>query len=161
MHEIIHRCPDCEGEFRRDIEFCPDCQQPLETVERAEGTEAASRRQPLPLPANEAAVPIRDGELYWISELSARLSLSGIPNRIEPTPERCASYRVMVREEDGSRSAEIDAAFFAEQVPEAPQSIAPSEFDRCPSCDSSLPKQAAECPECGLAFPEVGGEPAG
>ncbi len=159
MYEMIRRCPDCEGEFRLGVETCPDCHRELETVERTEGVDEGVRQRPLSLPTSEAAVPIRDGELYWISELSARLSVSGIPNRIEPTPETCASYRLLVRVEDGPRAAAIDRAYFAEQVPEAPAPMEPSEFERCPSCGSTLSEKATECRECGLAFPEVGSGP--
>jgi predicted amidophosphoribosyltransferase len=169
-------CPRCDGEFRLEIERCPDCgvelvepgeeeteeddqseEVPEEFLEKEEVEEEAPAFPDPPryeIPASDDLVCLCCGSFSFLASLSAKLDGAGIGHRIELGPyERSATNACLYLDpEDCDTAEEIwDAANDADRDFTA-------DGRACPVCGTSLPRNATDCPECGLSFdfvPEV------
>jgi len=156
-------CPECGGEFRRDVERCVDCGVGLVEPSAAEASdeeevpddiaeEIAVRIEfPDPplhqIPASDDLVCFFCGAFNVLASLSAALDAAAIGHRIERGPyERSDTHACLYLEAKDCAAAERIA-----DTPEAPQEDANADR-KCPACNSALPPGAKECWGCGLEF---------
>jgi hypothetical protein len=171
-------CPHCDGEFRLEIERCPDCGVDLvkpgeeedeeddpgydEVPEELLGKEETEEQVPTfpdpprhEIPASDDLVCLCCGLFSVLASLSAKLDSAGIGHRIERgLYERSSSTSACLH----LRPEDCDAA---ERIWDA-ESRADKDFvadaRTCPACGMSLLRNASGCPECDLSFevmPEV------
>lgn len=166
MYERVRVCPNCDGEFRPEIELCPDCRRPLSLVERygaeieryGAEVERNGAEEPLALPRPDPAEPVvalRMADVFALSFLNGlveRLWEAGVASRIESTDP--SGYVLLVGEADHERASQIDLEYYREEVPDAAAVIDPGSTDRCPACGARVGQSATGCPDCGLEFPE-------
>jgi predicted amidophosphoribosyltransferase len=161
-------CPECGGEFRRDIERCADCGVGLVEPSLAEASDAeevpddiaeeAEVRSEFPspplhqIPASDDLVCFFCGPFNILAGLSAALDAAAIGHRIERGPyERSDTHACLYLEAKDCAMAERIA-----ESPDAAREDAEA-GRKCPACNSALPPGAKECWGCGLEFynPEV------
>lgn len=161
-------CPECGGEFRRDVERCADCGVGL--VEPSEAEEEESEEEgeipaeevevrtefPAPplhqIPASDDLVCYYCGPFRVLAGLSAAFDAAAIGHRIERGPyERSKAQACLYLEAKDCAMADRVA-----ESPEASREEAAAERE-CPACGGALPAGAKECGGCGLQFgsPEV------
>ena len=157
-------CPECGGEFRRDVERCVDCgvglvePSAVPEIEEEPSAEEVEVRVEFPdppryqIPASDDLVCFLCGPFSTLSGLSAALDAAAIAHRIERGPyERSETQACLYLEAK-------DCAM-AERIAESPEAAGDdAEAGRkCPACESALPPGAKECWGCGLEFynPEV------
>jgi predicted amidophosphoribosyltransferase len=157
-------CPQCGGEFRRDVERCADCGVGLvepsaveESEEEAEIPEEEVRGEfPGPplhqIPASDDLVCFLCGPFNILASLSAAFDANAIGHRIERGPyERSDSQACLYLEAKDCATAERIA-----ESPDATREEAAADR-KCAACNSALPPGAKECWGCGLELynPEV------
>jgi hypothetical protein len=157
-------CPECGGEFRRDIERCADCGVGLVEPSAVPAIEAEQTLEEVEVRAEFPGPPLHQisssddlvcffcGPFNVLAGLSAALDAAAIGHRIERGPyERSDTHACLYLEaKDCER---------AERIAESPEAtLEDGEAERkCPACGSALPPGAKECWGCGLEFhnPEV------
>jgi hypothetical protein len=150
-------CPDCDDEFRPDIQRCSDCGGELEDrydEEGEGGTREAEASEPnADAPPEEYRPVFGCMQAASLKEAAGALAAAGIPFRATG----CSTgFQLLVREADQSVAAA--ALKEREGVLRVPDDSGPSigaEGGPCPACGASVPGAMLECPECGLV---VGGE---
>jgi hypothetical protein len=150
-------CPNCDDEFRPDIQRCSDCGGELEDRYDEDGD--GGTREPEASEPSADAPPEEYRPVFGcmqsasLKEAAGSLAAAGIPFRATGC---VTGFQLLVREGDQSVAAATLQG--REGVLRVPDDSAPSigaEGGPCPACGASVPAAAPECPECGLV---VGGK---
>jgi hypothetical protein len=151
-------CPNCNDEFRADIERCSDCGGELE--DRYDEEDGAppppSREQPPP----EAPTPEEYRAVFSCNEgrplkkAVAALTAAKVPFQ---TSGSATGFVLYVPETAVSAAAAaLRGREGALVLPEDAEPSVGPEGGPCPACSATIPAGAMECPDCGLM---VGDEP--
>lgn len=173
---FVRWCPDCQEEFRPDIDRCSDCGGelvtcPLDDRGRAVVVPAmpaaagatAPMSQPLPegysiLTAATTAADLRP--------LTDALADASVRFEVRFDPDLTGEYRspvggrfvVAVADGDRRRGVAAIRQILGHEGDEAAVLSVETAFDvgsgyaRCPACAVSITPSAEACPECGLVF---------
>lgn len=163
-------CPQCQDEYRADIESCADCKITLLTG--AEMLDLVSRSQMLrnqrrgELSADDDIVTIHKGTLADLKKLEAAFVRENIGMMIVGDEGGCnkgccpSTFYMQVRREDAQ-------AAFALIQDDFRQSTGLEEYDTrhseavfnegegqaiCPACGFEFETSTTTCPDCGLCF---------
>ncbi|MEW6220312.1 MAG: hypothetical protein AB1634_12375 [Thermodesulfobacteriota bacterium] len=163
-------CPQCQGEFRPQIERCAACRVELLSGAEMQARQEArrSRRQARAgsIGAGDEVVAIQRGRLPDIRQLEELLARERIACLVQGDDASCGkgccptTFYLLVRREDARDALEImneehrrttgldsheaghgDAIF----DPAAAEAV-------CPACGERFSTQTTTCPECGLCF---------
>jgi hypothetical protein len=167
-HELKY-CPECNDEYRADIEKCHVCQCKLLTggemiVRHQEQLDRKSVRLGA-LHADDELVGVRRGPLAEMKEYEGLLNREGICTVLAGDDSSCgkgccaANFDLLVRREEAYDATQIIAAEIRRTAvidavePGADESV----FDplaarnTCPACGHCF-SGGTECPDCGLCF---------
>jgi ribosomal protein L40E len=166
--EMYKVCPECEGEYRLDVERCADCGVPLVYPEEI----AARNARELPPTLGLAAV--RTAPIDWVRALAADLARQGIRYRIDRRRARTESLLTLyVHRQDWKAAAAVDEARQRIEPLDEPEEdgaegpaeteLRPEEasYKVCPRCGGEYRLEAESCADCGAALIFPDGEPAG
>jgi hypothetical protein len=163
-------CPDCGGEYRRDIERCADCGTLLVFPAEIAEDEELEEDEPAPdfpeetpivgplhaLPPSDDLVCICCRPHPFLPKISQALDEAGIAHRLEAAPYALPKDRVVclyVLEEDGDAAAEVEAGVGSLNV-ENPDVFA--ELSACPACGTPRVAGSGVCKSCGLVLGGLG-----
>lgn len=159
MH--VRVCPECDEEYRPDIETCADCGASL--VDRP----VDEQGRPLPEPVEAEGEPLAMVALYSgpaaaLRPLAETLAAAGVAQRFVPIPGQ-SGLTLAVAQEDGPRALEALSEFHGRGTELGLSELAATFVagdegveHACPACGAAVPADASECPDCGL---EWGGGP--
>jgi len=164
-------CPQCQDEYRADIEICASCSVELMTgrqvLELEEQKKAKLAGRSMEIQAGDDLVDIRKGAVLEIKQVQALLARKGFPSLVAGDKQSCGKgccgtdVLLRVRRTD---IEEIFAIFQKEHVEatalnEHDTSLTGSVFNpaagqaTCPACGHSFSIQSNNiCPDCGLCF---------
>jgi uncharacterized protein len=150
-------CSNCGAEFQPHVTRCIDCG--AATV--PPGARQKAPRQTLSQDAEVVSLRVDKG-LEWIETLQKRLSIHGIPSRIETIEDpssRHPTYEIFVAEKDARRAFELDRKMLRERLgDEADGLVEIPSPGVCPVCKARLPVGAVECRGCGLVLADADAE---
>jgi uncharacterized Zn ribbon protein len=163
-------CPQCQDEYRADIEKCASCEVVLltgrELMEIEQRKKEKYTGRSMEIKAGDNLVDIRKGSVLEIKQVQSMLARQGFPSLILGDSQSCGKgccgtdVRLQVRRED---IEEIMAIFQREYV----AATALHEHDiryadavynpaagqvTCPACGHNFSNQSNTCPDCGLCF---------
>jgi ribosomal protein L40E len=156
-------CPSCEVEYTLRATECSECR--VELVFH----EDLAVEEPEDLPPASQLVCIRAAPIDWIRILSDKLSLAGVPHRIEAIVQQdkegaahrrtpgASAFGVFVRPEDEEQAGAIDQEHMAAEVglDDVDEPAGDADPTACPACQAPLGDDASECQSCGLQFPDA------
>ena len=163
-------CPECNDEYRAEIEKCAACGIDLITglqkIEREEERRKILEGRSTDLSPDDDLVAIRRGPLAEMRHLSDLLNSENIGTLLAGDDKTCGQgccpsvYNLLVKREDG-----MDALHIVEEEHKRVTGLAhhetangdavfnPHENEaQCPACGHSFPTTQTECPDCGLSF---------
>ncbi|HEY4572326.1 MAG TPA: nuclear transport factor 2 family protein [Thermoanaerobaculia bacterium] len=147
-------CSNCGAEFQPHVTRCIDCG----AATMPPGGRQKAPRQILPPDAEVVRIRI-DRDPEWIETLQNRLSIHGIPSRIEIAEGSSSDhpmYEILVAEKDARRAYELDQKMLRERLGDdggGLVEIPPPGV--CPVCKARLPAGAVECRGCGLVLADA------
>jgi hypothetical protein len=163
-------CPECQDEYRPDIERCASCSVVLltgrEVLELEQRRQEKSAGRAAEIQAGEDLVDIRKGKLLDMKQVQYLLARHGVPSLIAGDSQSCgkgcggADVLLRARRED---IEEIITIFRQEHIAttglaEHDLSLADAVFNpsageaTCPACGHTFSTQSSTCPDCGLCF---------
>ncbi len=163
-------CPECDDEYRAEIEKCAACgiglitgRQKIE-LEEARQQKLASRTGELN--PDDDLVVIRRGPLSEMRHLSDLLDGENIGTLLAGDEKTCAKnccpsvYNLLVKREEGT-----DALHIIEEEHRSVTGLAHHDSNtddtifnphdreaQCPACGHTFPTTQTTCPDCGLTF---------
>jgi ribosomal protein L37E len=163
-------CPECNDEYRAEIEKCAACGIDLITgLQKIEMEEERQKRlegRKTELSPDDDLVAIRRGPLADMRHLSDLLKGENIGTLLAGDDNSCSKsccpsvYDLLVKREDG-----MDALHIVEDEHKRVTGLAqhenangdtvfnPHENEaQCPACGHSFPTTKTTCPDCGLSF---------
>ena len=166
----MNYCPDCDIEFRSDIDKCPSCDVSLISGEekiqlQAAQNESLSTRSMEIIPGDEL-LSIRKGPLKDIKILQKILASERIPSIIAGDEGSCGKgccgpeMYLQIRSADSEAAAVVLARDFVKTTAVNIEDLKHAEvvFDEraaetvCPACGCRFSPTVGACPECGLCF---------
>ena len=163
-------CPECNDEYRAEIERCASCEIDLITgLQKIELEETRQRKlesRNAELSPDDDLVGLRRGPLPEMRHLVGLLDVENIGTLLVGDEKTCGqsccptAYDLMVKREDGMEALQIieedhkkvtglahhentnGDAIFNPQASEA----------QCPACGHAFPTTQTTCPDCGLSF---------
>jgi len=163
-------CPECEDEYRAEIEKCASCDVDLITGQQKMEMEEARRRKlesrTKELNPDDDLVIVRQGSLPDMQYLADILDKENIGALLMGDKKSCGQsccptlYNLCLKREDAMEGLQIieeehkkatglayhdhsgEDTVFNPHVGEA----------KCPACGHSFPTTQTTCPECGLSF---------
>jgi hypothetical protein len=163
-------CPNCNDEYRAEIERCAECGIDLITgqqkIEMEEARQQKLEGRTAELSPEDDLVGIRRGALTDMRYLAGLLNGEKIGTLLVGDENTCAKnccpsvYNLLVKREDGMEALHIieeehkratglthhestnGDAIFNPHASEA----------QCPACGHSFPTTQTTCPDCGLSF---------
>ena len=163
-------CPQCDDEYRAEIEKCAACEIDLITgqqkIEREEALRKKLESRVDDLSPSDDLVPIRRGPLTEMRHLANLLDGHRIGTLLVGDTKNCGKgccpsvYDLLVKREDGLEALQIieDDHRRTTRLEEHIHSNADAVFDPeageacCPACGHSFPTTETACPDCGLGF---------
>ncbi|MDW7771762.1 MAG: hypothetical protein SCH71_02625 [Desulfobulbaceae bacterium] len=163
-------CPQCQDEYRANVEMCVSCSVALltgrEILEIEERRKEKKANRSMHIQPDEELVDIRKGSILEIKQVQALLARQGFPSLIAGDSKSCGKgcrgTEVLLRVR-GEDIKEILAIFQKEYI----QATALHEHDvsyvdavynpaagktTCPACGYTFTSQDNCCPDCGLCF---------
>jgi hypothetical protein len=164
-------CPECNDEYRAEIQTCVTCGVALltgvEMQARLEAHQQKKASRSLEILPGEPMTTIRKGQVLQMKQLQSYLLQHGIPSlAIKESPENCSQ---------GCRGSELLLQVRTSDLPEVVtaleqehrQTTGLSDHDTslagavynvqaeeatCPACGFRFPTRSTTCPDCGLCF---------
>jgi len=163
-------CPECDDEYRAEIEKCAACGIDLITgqqkIEKEEVRRKMLEARSTELSPDDDLVAIRRGPLADMRHLADLLHNENIGTLLAGDDNSCGQrccpsvYNLLVKREDG-----MDALHIVEEEHKKVTGLAhhegtngdaifnPHENEaKCPACGHSFSTTQTECPDCGLSF---------
>ncbi|BHH83830.1 zinc ribbon-containing (seleno)protein DG [Desulforhopalus sp. 52FAK] len=166
----MNYCPECEVEFRSDIEKCPSCNVSLITgkkkiVQQSEENASFNSRNMQISPEDEL-VSIRKGPLKDMKVLQSILKKERIPAILAGDDDTCGKgccgpeMIVQIRSTDIDEATAVLARDFVKSTALNVEDLKHADvvFDEqaaetvCPACGCKFSPTVGACPECGLCF---------
>ena len=165
-------CPQCEDEYRAEIDTCATCEIPLITGSEKLSMEEA-RKQRLTtrqgeLTQEDDIVTIHGGQINDIKHIEGLLAAERIGTLVVGDDKSCdkgccpSNYYLQVRREDAMDALEIIKAEHHRATGlvghHDENGHADSVYDSsagqatCPACGHTFPTSTTTCPDCGLCF---------
>ena len=163
-------CPECNDEYRAEIERCAVCNVDLITgLQKIEMEEAKRKKlesRTAELTPDDDLVGLQRGPLSEMRHLADLLDVENIGTLLAGDENSCSKnccpsvYNLLVKREDGMEALHIieedhkratglvhhesanDDAIFNPQASEA----------QCPACGHLFSTTHTKCPDCGLSF---------
>lgn len=163
-------CPQCNDEYRAEIEKCAACGIILITGRQKIEMEAALRkkleRRSTELNPDDDLVALRRGPLPDMRHLATLLNSENIGTLLAGDEKTCAKsccptvYDLLVKREDGLEALHIieeehrrTTGLAAYDHPHADAVFNPEAGEACcPACGHFFPTSETACPDCGLSF---------
>jgi len=169
-------CPECDDEYRAEIEKCGACGIDLITglqkIEMAEERQRKLESRTGELSPDDDLGVLRSGPLPEMRHYAALLDKENIGTALIGNMDTCGkdrfgntlpvptSYNLMVKMEDGQEALHIieeehkKATALAQHENVNGDSIFnPHEREaKCPACGHAFPTTETACPDCGLSF---------
>ena len=163
-------CPECDDEYRAEIEKCGVCGIDLITglqkIEMAEERQRKLESRTAELNPDDDLVALRRGPLSEMRHLADLLHVENIGTLLAGDEKSCAKnccpsvYNLLVKREDG-----MEAFHIIEEDHKRATGLAYHEntngdivFNphagkaQCPACGHAFPTTQTTCPDCGLSF---------
>ena len=163
-------CPECNDEYRAEIEKCAVCCVDLITglqkIAMEEERQKILEGRSTDLSPDDDLVAIRRGSLADMRHLSDLLNGENIGTLLAGDDNTCGQgccpsvYNLLVKREDG-----MDALHIVEEEHKRATGLAQHEgvngdavFNphaneaQCPACGHLFPTTQTKCPDCGLSF---------
>lgn len=169
-------CPQCDDEYRAEIEKCAACGVVLITGRQKIEIEEA-RRKKLETRANDLSpddelVPIKRGNLPYMRHLASLLHIEKIGTMLQGDMSTCGkdrfgntiptptTYDLLVKMEDAREAWHIieedhrkTTGVGQQDSPNADSIYNPEAGEACcPACGHTFPTTETACPDCGLSF---------
>ncbi len=142
-------CPRCGAEYHADIEFCADCEIPLDSPEIEE--EITTK-----LSKDDPASVVATGSVMSLKPLIEIIIHSGIRYRLEKLPKNPIrnilsheDYNLLVEDGKVEMFNEMLLNTRYEEFPELAAADQLIDAGRCPACGAETGSEKA-CPDCGL-----------
>jgi hypothetical protein len=163
-------CPQCNDEYRAEIEKCAVCGIDLITglqkIEREEALRKKLESRKVELSPDDDLVALRRGPLSEMRHLAALLNNQNIGTLLAGDETNCSKsccpsvYDLLVKREDGMEALHIieEEHRRTTGLERHDHSHADAVFDPaageacCPACGHSFPTTETACPDCGLSF---------
>ena len=169
-------CPECDDEYRAEIEKCAACGVDLITglqkIEMSEARQKKLESRTAELSPDDDLVALRRGPLPEMRHLAELLDKENIGTLLAGDMKSCAkdrlgnssccpsTYNLLVRREDG-----LEALHIVEEDHKRVTGLKHHEnangdaiFNpqaseaQCPACGHAFPTTQTTCPDCGLSF---------
>jgi hypothetical protein len=163
-------CPECNDEYRAEIEKCAACGIDLITglqkIEMEEARQKKLESRTAELSPDDDLVGLRRGPLPEMRHIAALLDVENIGTLLLGDMNTCVKkccpsvYNLMVKSEDGMEALQI-----IEEEHKRTTGLAHHEnvngdsiFNphaseaQCPACGNAFPTTQTTCPDCGLNF---------
>ena len=169
-------CPECNDEYRADIEKCAACGVDLITgmqkIEMAEARQKKLESRTTELSPDDDLVAMRRGPLPEMRHLAALLDVENIGTAMIGDMKTCAKdrfgnstccpslYNLLVKKEDGMEALQIieedhkkTTALAHHENANGDAIFNPDAGEaQCPACGHAFPTTQTTCPDCGLSF---------
>ena len=164
-------CPDCDEEYRAEIQTCVSCGVTLisggEKMEMEQEKAARLTSRSMELSSDDELVNVRKGPLGEIKHLQAVLATSKIPSLIVGEKGECGkgccgggNVYLQIRMEDGQEAMAVLAQEFKRTTALDSHDLSNisavydkgAEQTTCPACGFSFSTSHTTCPDCGLCF---------
>jgi len=163
-------CPQCNDEYRAEIEKCAACSIDLITGrQKIEMAEAASKKlasRVRDISPDDDLVALRRGPLSDMRHLASLLNGENIGTLLAGDENTCGKgccptvYTLLVKRDDGMESLHIieeehrrTTGLEEYHHPDPDAIFNPDAGEACcPACGHSFPTSETTCPDCGLSF---------
>jgi hypothetical protein len=169
-------CPECDDEYRAEIEICAACGIELITglqrIEREEARQKKLAGRTGELDPDDDLVSIRGGPLPEMRHLAALMGAEKIGTALVGDMDTCAKdrfgnktcsptvYTLLVKREDIMEAQQIieEEHRKATGLAHHDNSNGDAVFNphkseaQCPACGHAFPTSETTCPDCGLRF---------
>jgi hypothetical protein len=163
-------CPQCNDEYRAEIEKCAACGIVLITgrqkIEMEEALRKKLENRTTELSPEDDLVALRRGPLPEMRHLATLLNGENIGTLLVGDEKSCSqsccptTYDLLVKREDGMEALHIieeehkrTTALEGHDNSNADAVFNPESGEACcPACGHSFPTTETACPDCGLSF---------
>ncbi|MEN8199718.1 MAG: hypothetical protein ABFR63_06550 [Thermodesulfobacteriota bacterium] len=164
-------CPQCDEEYRAEMETCASCNIPLLTgAERLTMEEAAKNKKAarsMDISSDDEIAVIRKGSLHDMKQLQKLLAAENIPSLLAGEEGKCGKgccgggeLYLQIKMADGEEAMAVLARDFQRTtaLESHDLSTAHAVFDTgvskttCPACGFAFSTSTSTCPDCGLCF---------
>ena len=164
-------CPQCDEEYRAEIEMCVSCDISLvggeERLAQEEAAKQKRESRSMTISSDDELANIRKGSLHDMKQLQSILAKENIPSLLAGEGggncgKGCCGTELylQIRVADGEEAMRVLAHDFKEKtaLDSHDLSTAHAVFDTgaenstCPACGSSFSTRSNTCPDCGLCF---------
>jgi hypothetical protein len=163
-------CPECNDEYRAEIEKCAACGIDLITgLQKIKLEEKRTKRlegRSVELNPDDDLAAIRRGPLADMRHLSDMLNGESIGTLLAGDENSCSKnccpsvYNLLVKREDGMEALQIIedehkrvTGLAQHKNTNGDAVFNPHESEaQCPACGHSFPTTQTTCPDCGLSF---------
>lgn len=164
-------CPQCDEEYRAEIEKCVSCNISLVGGEERLAQEEAVKQQresrSMTISSDDELANIRKGSLHDMKQLQSILAKENIPSLLAGEGggncgKGCCGTELylQIRIADGEEAMRVLAHDFKKKtaLDSHDLSTAHAVFDTgaesstCPACGCSFSTRSNTCPDCGLCF---------
>jgi len=163
-------CPQCDEEYRAEIESCASCNvELLSGTEKRAFEEAAQQKKDsrsMRITNDDELVNIRKGSLHDMKQLQKLLVAENIPSLLAGEGSSCGKgccggdLYLQIKRADGEETMRVLAQDFEEKTALSSHDLSNvhavidtrAEQSVCPACGFSFSPSTSTCPDCGLCF---------
>ncbi len=164
-------CPQCDEEYRAEIENCATCTIALisgmEKMKLEQAQEQKLANRSMELSSDDNLASIRKGPLKDMKHLQTLLAAEKIPSLVAGEKGNCGAgccgggeFFLQIREEDGEDALMVLARDFQKTTSLDSHDLSNihavfdtgAEQSICPACGFSFSTDSSTCPDCGLCF---------
>ncbi len=164
-------CPQCDEEYRAEIEMCATCEVVLlrgtEKLALEQETDAKLSARSMELSSDDNLANIRKGPLNDMKHLQNVLAAEKIPSLVAGEKGNCGAgccgggdFFLQIRVEDGEEAMEVLTREFKRTTSLDSHDLSNihavfdtgAEQSTCPACGFRFSTTLKTCPDCGLCF---------
>ena len=163
-------CPQCDEEYRAEIELCVSCNVALisgqEKMAQEESVKEKKAARSMTISNDDELANIRKGSLHDMKQLQTILTKENIPSLLAGEKGGCGQgccgteLYLQIRVADGEDALRVLSEDFKKKtaLDSHDLSTAHAVFDTgaenstCPACGCNFSTSSSTCPDCGLCF---------